>query len=166
MSKASPSTSSTPAQRLAEAVSARMYQQDNAAHELGIELDTIAPGYARLRMQVRESMLNGHRICHGGFIFTLADCAFAYACNSYNHSTVAARASIDFLAPAQRDDLLTAVAEERVLAGRTGIYDITVRDQHGRLVALFRGNSHRLKETILTEEELPESFGPNAEPSL
>ena len=143
----------TPAQRLAEAVGARMYEQDSAARHLGIAIDTIAPGYARLRMKVKETMLNGHKICHGGFIFTLADSAFAYACNSHNHSTVASRAAIDFLAPAHVNDELTAVAEERTLSGRTGVYDITVCDQQGRLIALFRGNSYRIQGAILPEEE-------------
>ena len=130
-----------------------MYEQDNAARHLGIDIDTIAPGYARLRMAVQEWMLNGHKICHGGFIFTLADSAFAYACNSHNHSTVASRAAIDFLAPAYLKNELTAVAEERTLSGRTGVYDITVRDQQGRLIALFRGNSYRIQGAIVAKEE-------------
>ena len=162
MSKINRDPLPNPAQRLAEAVSRRMYEQDSATQELGIELDTISPGYARLHMQVRESMLNGHRTCHGGFIFTLADSAFAYACNSHNQSTVAARASIDFLAPARAGDRLTAVAEERTIAGRTGVYDITVRDQQGRLIALFRGNSYRIQGTILSEDEVHKLQAPES----
>ena len=154
MSKVNHTVSSNPTQRLAEAVSARMYAQDNATRELGIEIDTIGPGYARLSMRVRKSMLNGHQTCHGGFIFTLADGAFAYACNSHNWTTVAASATIDFLAPARLDDQLTAVAEERTLSGRTGVYDIIVRDQHGRLIALLRGKSYRIQGTILSEDEM------------
>jgi acyl-CoA thioesterase len=90
-------------------------------------------------------MTNGHDTCHGGIIFTLADTAFAYACNSRNLNTVASGASIDFVAPAHAGDTLLAVAEERVLVGRTGVYDIEVRNQHGQAIAYFRGKSHRVK---------------------
>jgi acyl-CoA thioesterase len=97
-------------------------------------------------MAVREDMLNGHEICHGGFITTLADSAFAFACNSRNHLTVAAGLTVDFLAPAQRGDVLTADAVEVSLAGRTGVYDIVVTNQQGARIALVRGRSARLRD--------------------
>jgi acyl-CoA thioesterase len=95
-------------------------------------------------MTVRADMLNGHAICHGGLIFTLADSAFAFACNSYNFNTVA-RVRIDFVAPAREGDVLTAARSERALAGRTGVYDVEVANQRGETVALFRGKSYRIK---------------------
>lgn len=136
-------------QRLAQAAAAAMYANDMASNALGITLQEIAPGYARMLMKVRTDMLNGHEICHGGFIFTLADSTLAFASNSYNHIAVAARASIDFLAPARLDDLLTAVAEERALSGRSGIYDVSVQDQNNTLIALFRGCTRRIGGEIV-----------------
>jgi acyl-CoA thioesterase len=103
-------------------------------------------------MTVRPDMLNGHAICHGGFIFTLADSAFAYACNSYNLTTVASGCSIDFVAPARESDVLTAVGHERSSSGRTGLYDIEVRNQRGETIALFRGRSYRIKGHIVEAE--------------
>ena len=100
-------------------------------------------------MTVRGDMLNGHAICHGGFIFTLADSAFAYACNSYNLVTVASGCAIDFLAPAREGDVLTARAAERSAAGRTGVYDIDVVNQRGETIALFRGKSYRIKGHVV-----------------
>ena len=100
-------------------------------------------------MTVRADMLNGHAICHGGFIFTLADSAFAFACNSYNLTTVASGCSIDFLAPAREGDVLTAIGQERNVSGRTGVYDIEVRNQTGNTIALFRGKSYRIKGHIV-----------------
>ena len=100
-------------------------------------------------MTVRADMLNGHAICHGGFIFTLADSAFAYACNSYNLNTVASGCAIDFLAPAREGDVLTAVAQERSASGRTGVYDIEVTNQRGEKIALFRGKSYRIKGHVI-----------------
>lgn len=128
---------------LAEAVAAGMWPQDHAAHLLGIRLVDVGAGYARLAMEVRADMTNGHGSCHGGMIFTLADCAFAYACNSHNKLTVASACHIDFLAPATVGDHLDAEAVELSLTGRTGVYDITVRNQGGQVIALFRGKSHR-----------------------
>jgi acyl-CoA thioesterase len=107
-------------------------------------LDAIRPGYARMRMQVREDMLNGHGTCHGGYIFMLADSAFAFACNSHNFNTVGAGCTIDYLAPGRAGDVLVAEAVEQALAGKTGVYDVVVTDQDGRKVALFRGKSHRV----------------------
>ncbi|MDE2418930.1 MAG: hydroxyphenylacetyl-CoA thioesterase PaaI, partial [Burkholderiales bacterium] len=100
-------------------------------------------------MQVRPDMVNGHHICHGGLIFTLADSAFAYACNSYNLNTVASACHIDFLAPAREGDVLEATATERSATGRTGVYDIEVKVQGGKQVALFRGKSYRIKGEVI-----------------
>ena len=106
-------------------------------------------------MTVRADMLNGHAICHGGFIFTLADSAFAFACNSYNLTTVASGCTIDFLAPAREGDVLTAVAHERSVSGRTGVYDIEVTNQHGETIALFRGKSYRIKGHVVDRARSP-----------
>ena len=132
------------AETLAQAAGAAMYARDTASQGLGMTLDEIRPGYARMSMRIRADMLNGHGSCHGGFIFTLADSAFAFACNSHNLVTVGAGCTIDYLAPGRQDDLLTAEAVERALAGKTGIYDVNVINQDGRIVATFRGKSHRI----------------------
>ena len=137
------------AQALAERVATAMYERDIASQRLGIRIVRVAAGSAVLAMTVRPDMLNGHAICHGGYIFTLADSAFAYACNSYNLTTVASGCSIDFLAPAREADVLEAMAEERSASGRTGIYDIEVRNQRGERIALFRGKSHRIKGHVI-----------------
>ncbi len=137
---------------LAEKVAAAMFKRDKAAQHLGIKVDKVGPGYSVLSMKVRDEMLNGHDIGHGGFIFALADTCFAYACNAYNFNTVASGCTIDYVAPAHLGDLLTATAEERALAGRTGVYDITVRNQKGDNVAHFRGKSYRIKGNVIQEE--------------
>ena len=137
------------AQELAEIVAKAMFERDVAVRTQGITILETRPGYARATMRVRADMLNGHAICHGGIIFTLADSAFAYACNSYNRATVAAAASIDFLKASHLDDELVAVATERSRARRSGIYDVTVHNQKGEAVALFRGRSHELSSTVL-----------------
>jgi len=131
-------------QRLAEASAAAMWAGDRAAQALAMRIEAVAPGTASLSMAVREDMVNGHGICHGGFIFTLADTAFAYACNSQNHSAVAAGARIEFLAPGHLGDRLVAAARQVVQGGRTGVYDVVVSNQEGKQLALFRGNSHRI----------------------
>jgi acyl-CoA thioesterase len=138
-------------QQIAEACGVRLYEMDRAAQALGIVLDEIAPGRSRTSMTVREDMGNSHGICHGGMIFSLADCAFAYSCNSRNRKTVAAGATIDYLSAARPGDRLTAVAEERALTGRTGIYDVRVVDQNGELIAFFRGRSRRVAGAVLPE---------------
>ncbi|NDP43992.1 MAG: hydroxyphenylacetyl-CoA thioesterase PaaI, partial [Aromatoleum sp.] len=115
----------------------------------GMRIVRVAPGHAELQMTVRRDMLNGHAICHGGFIFLLADSAFAYACNSYNLNTVASGCGIDFLAPARESDVLTAIGHERSASGRTGVYDIEVVNQRGEKIALFRGKSYRIKGHVL-----------------
>lgn len=136
-------------QELALAASKAMWNRDNATHALGMELVSVAPGLAVLRMKVRSDMVNGHHICHGGLIFTLADSAFAYACNSYNLNTVASGCSIDFLAPGREGDVLEASAVERSSAGRTGVYDVEVKVVGGSTVALFRGKSYRIKGEVI-----------------
>jgi acyl-CoA thioesterase len=131
-------------QALAELAGKTMFERDLASQALGMRLVEIRPGYARMTMPVRGDMLNGHQTCHGGYIFMLADSAFAFACNSHNHNTVGAGCSIDYLAPGREGDLLTAEATEQALAGKTGVYDIKVSNQEGRTIALFRGKSHRV----------------------
>jgi acyl-CoA thioesterase len=114
-----------------------------------MELLSVVPGRASMRMKVREDMLNGHQICHGGVLFSLADSTFAFACNSYNIPSVAAGATIEFLRPVHLGDELTATAEEKIRARRSGLYDVTVTNQHGELVAMFRGRSHHLKGSVV-----------------
>ncbi len=139
------------AHALAARVAAAMYARDTATQALGIRVERVVPGESQLAMPVRDDMLNGHAICHGGFIFTLADSAFAYACNSYNLNTVASGCSIDFVAPARAGDVLTARAHERELSGRTGVYDVEVANQRGETVALFRGKSYRIKGHLIDD---------------
>ena len=133
------------ATRVALRVRETMLADDHASRSLGIDIAEVAPGRALARMRVRRDMLNGFGICHGGLITTLADTAFAYACNSANHVTVAAGVSVDFVAPAHEGDELSAACEQRTQQARTGVYDVVVRNQHGHTVALMRGRSHRLK---------------------
>ncbi len=144
-------------QTLADAVTAAMWSRDRASHGLGLQIINVQPGYALLAMPVRGDMVNGHQICHGGFIFMLADSSFAYACNSYNHNTVASACHIDFLAPAREGDMLEAEAIERSLSGRTGVYDITVRTRGGKTIALFRGKSYRINGEVIAGLEQADS---------
>ncbi|MEP7330169.1 MAG: hydroxyphenylacetyl-CoA thioesterase PaaI [Betaproteobacteria bacterium] len=134
---------------LAEKVARAMYERDRASQALGMRLERIAPGFAELSMTVRGDMVNGHAICHGGLVFTLADSAFAYACNSFNINTVAAGCSIDFLASGREGDVLTATAHMRAQGRRAGVYDIDVRNQKGETIALFRGKSMRINGTVV-----------------
>ena len=141
------------AQALAARVGEAMFAADAASREfLQMELLACEPGRARLRMTVREPMLNGHKICHGGLIFTLADSTFAFACNSRNLATVAAGASIEFLKPAHLGDVLTCEGVEQVLQGRHGVYDMKVSNQRGETVAMFRGKSATIQGTVIPEE--------------
>ncbi len=140
---------------LARACAERMYAEDLASQGLGIKIAEVGPGHARLTMDVRSDMVNGHKICHGGFIFTLADSAFAFACNSYNLRTVAASAEVSFLKPAFEGETLTADAQERWREGRNGIYDISVANGDGVVVAEFRGKSRTIQGAILEEEKTP-----------
>jgi len=130
---------------LAKACANSMWANDNASKGLGMEITRISSGEADLVMNVRPDMTNGQEICHGGFIFTLADSAFAFACNGYNQFTVAQRCGIDFLAPAFEGDVLTAKARERNRSGRSGIYDVSVENQKGEVIAEMRGNSRTVK---------------------
>jgi acyl-CoA thioesterase len=133
------------AHAIAEAVKLGMFMDDAASRGLGMHIDAIGPGYARISMTVRPDMLNGFKICHGGFITTLADSAFAFACNSYNEVTVASGIVVDFLAPAHEGNRLTAECHEVARTGRTGVYDIKVTDQDGKTVMVMRGRSHTMK---------------------
>jgi acyl-CoA thioesterase len=120
-----------------------MWAADVASRELGMELEEVRPGYARLRMTVGDTMINGHDLCHGGFVFALADSAFAFACNTHGPTTVAAACDIVFVATAHRGDVLVAEAMERVRFGRSGVYDVTVR-RADEIVAEFRGYSRTI----------------------
>lgn len=141
------------AQRLAERAATALYERDRASQAFGMRLVEVGPGRARVVMTVRADMVNGHDVCHGGVVFALADSAFAFACNSYNDNTVAAAATIDFLAAARIGDELTAEAAELWRTRRNGIYEISVRNQRGERVALFRGRSYRIDGEITKIEE-------------
>lgn len=146
------------AKDLARRVGEAMFSADVASKDtMGMELLACEPGRAVMRMQVRAAHLNGHQICHGGFIFTLADSTFAFACNSRNHNTVAAGCSIEFLKPGHEGDILTCEGLEQVQSGRHGIYDMRVTNQKGQTVALFRGKSAQIAGTVIpTDEVKPE----------
>ena len=132
-------------QQIADKVRTGMLANDNVTLGFGMQIHEVTPGGAVLSMTVQESMLNGHKTCHGGLISTLADSTFAFACNSYNELTVASGFSVDFMAPARAGDVLTARATEVSKAGRTGVYDVEVRNQNGERIAVFRGRSYTLK---------------------
>ncbi len=140
------------ADELAARVGAAMFEGDVASRDtMGMELLSCSAGRAVMRMRVDERHLNGHRICHGGFIFTLADSTFAFACNSHNKVTVAAGCSIEFLKPGQLGDVLTCEGVEQVLQGRHGVYDLKVSNQRGEVVAMFRGKSAQIQGTVIPE---------------
>jgi acyl-CoA thioesterase len=135
---------------LAQAVGQTMFAVDTASKgTMGMQLLACEPGRAVLRMEVKALHLNGHQICHGGFIFTLADTTFAFACNSHNKVTVAAGCSIEFLKPVHLGDVLTCEGLEQTLSGRHGIYDMRVSNQHGEVVAMFRGKSAQIGGSIV-----------------
>jgi acyl-CoA thioesterase len=134
------------AQQIAEAAAARMWANDRASKTLGMKIVAVSEGAAFLEMPVRDDMLNGLDLCHGGLITSLADSAFAFACNSRGVTTVAAGLTVELLRPAKQGDVLTARAFEVTSSGRTGLYDITVTNQRGETVALVRGRAHQLKE--------------------
>jgi acyl-CoA thioesterase len=144
-------TGSASAQLLAERAAHALFERDRASQGLGMRLAGVRPGSARVVLTVRGDMLNGHQVCHGGIVFALADSAFAFACNSHNESTVAAAAAIDFLATAREGDELTAEAVELWRTRRNGIYEITVVNQRGERVALFRGRSYRIDGQVVQE---------------
>lgn len=146
-------------QTVAERSAATMWAGDAASQALGMVLDEVRPGYARMSMRVRADMVNGHSICHGGLVFALADSAFAFACNSYNRVAVAQACDIVFVAPARLGEVLVAEAVERSRFGRNGIYDVTVTagadgaSGGGGLVAEFRGRSRQIAGTLAEESE-------------
>ena len=134
---------------LARRVADAMYEQDHASRNLGIRLEAVGAGWARMSMRVTERMLNGHRVCHGGYIFSLADSAMAFASNSGNRVSVAQFCSITFLRPGRAGRLLTAEAREQAGAGRTGSYAVEVREEGGEIVAVFSGAVRRLGEQTI-----------------
>ncbi len=139
-------------QQIAEASAAAMWNDDSASQRLGMKLDRIAPGEEVLSMTITEQMTNGHGMCHGGYIFTLADSAFAFACNSYNQRVVAQHCAVSYLEPVERGTRLTAHAREVSRRGRSGIYDVRVTNEAGTIVAEFRGHSRVIPGTHLREE--------------
>ena len=145
----SDSPESAAAQQRAEQAAAALFARDRASQALGMRLLAVRPGWARVAMRVRTDMVNGHGVCHGGLVFALGDSAFAFACNSYNDSTVAAAASIDFLAAAREGDELTAEASEAWRTKRNGLYEIVVSNQRGERIALFRGRSYRVDGQVI-----------------
>lgn len=140
------------AQEIARRSFEAMWADDHAARGMGITVEAVSPGEARVSMTVRKDMVNSHDICHGGYIFALADTAFAYACNTHNHRTVAAGCDINFIAPGHLGDRLTASGHARHQGGRSGVYDIEVTNQAGRLIAVFRGRSTRIKGALFHVE--------------
>ncbi len=146
------SIDSADANAVAEACAKTMWLEDRASQGLGMSLRRIAPGEAVISMTVRKDMTNGHGICHGGFIFTLADSTFAFACNTYDQRTVAQQCAVTFLQPVREGEKLTAHAVERTRAGRGGIYDVTVRDSSNKVVAEFRGHSRTISGRLLASD--------------
>jgi len=138
-----------PPDQLAQACADAMYERDIAAREMGITVDKVREGFSMLSMEVRPEMLNGHGVCHGGFIFALADTAFAYACNSRDSVNLAQSCSIEFISPARAGERLAATARQHFQANRTGLYDVTVRRADGEVVAEFRGRSYRVRGRIV-----------------
>lgn len=146
------SIDSADANAVAEACAKTMWLEDRASQGLGMSLQRIAPGEAVISMTVRKDMTNGHGICHGGFIFTLADSTFAFACNTYDQRTVAQQCAVTFLQPVREGETLTAHAVERTRAGRSGVYDVTVRDSGNKVVAEFRGHSRTISGRLLAPD--------------
>jgi len=136
----------------AERAAAALFGRDRASQALGMRITGVRPGWARVTMRVREDMLNGHGVCHGGMLFALGDSAFAFACNSHNEATVAAAAAIDYLAAAREGDELTAEAAELWRTRRNGLYEIVISNQRRERVALFRGRSYRIDGQVAGEE--------------
>ena len=139
----------TDPQALAEAVGAAMWSRDRTAQALGMRIEHVGPGRATVSMTVRGDMVNSHHICHGGLIFTLADTAFGHTDECRMTSAMASACTVDFLAPGREGDTLDAEAVEQSLAGRTGVYDVTVRDSAGKTIALFRGKSYRISGEVI-----------------
>jgi len=138
---------------MAKACADAMWQDDRASKGLGMRIERVAPGEAVISMTVRKEMTNGHGICHGGFIFTLADSTFAFACNTYDQRTVAQQCAVTFIESAHEGDVLTAHALERTRSGRSGIYDVTVRDGSNKVIAEFRGHSRTITGRLLAPSD-------------
>ncbi|WP_375738340.1 hydroxyphenylacetyl-CoA thioesterase PaaI [Pseudomonas boanensis] len=141
---------------LAETCASALFERDAASQRMGMRLLSVAPGAARVGMSVRDDMVQGHGTCHGGYLFALADSAFAFACNTYNEATVAIGCSIDYVAPARLGDTLTAQAIEQSRSGRTGNYDVRIENQDGQLIALFHGKSYKVRGSVLAQENADE----------
>jgi acyl-CoA thioesterase len=137
--------------KLARACADAMWAEDSASKGLGMQLISVEPGRSVMAMTITDTMVNGHNIAHGGFIFTLADSAFAFACNTYNQRSVAQQCAVTFLAPGRLGDRLTARATEKQRFGRSGIYDITVTREDGTVIAEFRGHSRTIEGTLLPD---------------
>jgi acyl-CoA thioesterase len=137
------------ADALARACAETMWKDDAATQGLGMRLESVSAGRAVITMAVTDHMVNGHKLCHGGFIFTLADSAFAFSCNTYNQRTVAQHCAVTFVKSAKLGDRLTAQAVERQRGGRSGIYDVTVTRDDGAVIAEFRGHSRTIEGEIL-----------------
>ena len=138
--------------RLARDCAEQMFRDDQASRDLGMTVNIVEPGVAEVRMTVSKNMVNGHNVCHGGFIFSVADSAFAFACNCYNDVTVASGADINYLYPAKLDDELVATASETHRGRRSGVYDVGVRNQDDSLIAVFSGRSVALGRPLLPEK--------------
>ncbi len=145
-------TAALGADKLALRCARALLERDAACEGMGLTLLSAAAGRASMRMSVRPNMLQGHGTCHGGYLFALADSAFAMACNSYDKATVAQGCSIDYVAPAQLNDQLTATCIEQSRSGRVGNYDVRIENQDGQLIALFHGKSYQVRGTVLAQE--------------
>jgi acyl-CoA thioesterase len=150
MNEASAATAA--AQRRAERAAHALFARDRASQSLGMRLEAVRPGWARVAMRVRPDMINGHGVCHGGILFALGDSAFAFACNSHNEATVAAAATVDYLAVAREGDELSAEASELWRTRRNGLYEVVIANQRGERLALFRGRSYRVDGQVVGEE--------------
>jgi acyl-CoA thioesterase len=143
--------STAQAQELARRSADFLLERDEMSRSLGMRIVQIGPGTAQVSMLVRADMVNGHGSCHGGVLFSLADSAFAFACNTYNAITVAAGGTIDFLSPAKQGDELTALAQEVWRSRRSGIYDVSILNQRRERIALFHGRSHQLDGKLVDD---------------
>ncbi|HZJ94508.1 MAG TPA: hydroxyphenylacetyl-CoA thioesterase PaaI [Thiopseudomonas sp.] len=135
-------------QQLAQACAEAMFARDQASQQLGMKIISVAPGRAELSMTVDQRMVQGHGACHGGYLFTLADSAFAFSCNTYDKATVASGCSIEYISPAKEGDVLTASAKELSRGNRMGVYDITITNQDDQVVAYFRGKSYQVRGSV------------------
>jgi len=147
----------TEADELAQRVAARMFREDKASQAMGMDIEACGEGWARVGMTIRPDMLNGHGTCHGGFLFVLADSAFAFACNSRNERTVAQHCAITFLKPGLSGQRLVAEARQQALAGRSGVYDVTITDENDEVVATFQGLSRRINGAVIEAGADPRS---------